>query len=195
MRIDPNKFYVVYNPTKDAEMVDVFSRRINSLEVIHLQFKGGLEPEDVYGFYNSKEAAQKDADILWEKHKKLNKTSTYGIYGSNGTFQFKKEFTSPKDLQGYLDEMYAKGKHYAAYKLTEDTNKINKAQLKRFEEKIDTDDSLNVKDLDQLEKLFNILKNKPASEGMILANFFDTFLREFIPNDIWKAMGGTLNNS
>ena len=195
MKLNPDKFYVVYKPTPDSEMADIFSGRPNDMNGIRLQFRGGMKPEQVFGLYDSKTDAQKDANMLWKKHKKLDKTTTYGIYTSSGIFKFKKEFASQKDLQDYLDEMYIKGKHYAAYRITESPKKITKVQLKSFDDKIDSDDTLTGEDLDQLENLFKILTNKPASEGMVLANSFDTFLREFIPNDIWVAMGGTLNNS
>lgn len=194
MKLNNEKFYVVYNPTEESEKMDIFNGRPSDINGIRLQLRGGLKPDLVYGFYNHKATAQRDADKLWKKQANSKKSQTYGIYTAHGKFMFKKQFNSETGISDYLDNMYAQGNHYAAFKLTESPKRVTKVQLKRFKNEIDASD-LNDEDLENMMQLYLVLESSPASQGMILAHSFDTFQREFIPSDIWVAMGGKSNKS
>lgn len=183
MKLDIDKFYIVYKPTPVSEMVDIFSGQANDLNGLFLQFQGGLKPEQIHGIYTSVAAAQKDADKLLKQPKGSQQLQTFAIYTADLVFKFKKQFANQAAVETYLNATYAKGKSYAAYKLSDNPKKVTKAQLKRFKKEIDTA-SLNHEDLENLMQLYVVLESNPAAEGMILAHSFDTFLREFTPSAI-----------
>lgn len=64
MKLDIDKFYIVYKPTPVSEMADIFSGQASDLGDLYRQFKGGLKPEDIYGIYTNIASAQKDSDKL-----------------------------------------------------------------------------------------------------------------------------------
>ena len=96
------------------------------------------------------------------------------------------------DAQKYIDKMSAKGISLAAWELSTSKARLSKKRLSKLESLISNNtNKLNKKDLTAFKKLLNKLKKYPATDGMIIVNqYFDTFLRELIPSDIWKAMGG-----
>lgn len=65
MKIDLNKLYVVYKPTKSSEMVDVFDGRPDSLEGLFNQVRGGLTFDMVHAIYTSKDGAKKEAEKIF----------------------------------------------------------------------------------------------------------------------------------
>lgn len=68
------EFYVVYKPTKDSVMADVFSGRPTTLEDLINKAKGGLTSNMVSAIFTDSEEAQEYADgileILEEKEQK-----------------------------------------------------------------------------------------------------------------------------
>ena len=58
----PKKFWVVTKPTKESELGDIcFEADIGRLM---LQFRGGLDVDEIVGVYGNESAAKKDAEKL-----------------------------------------------------------------------------------------------------------------------------------
>ncbi|WP_271729085.1 hypothetical protein [Aquimarina algiphila] len=68
MKLNLNKFYVVYALTKYSEKVDVFDGRPTTITSLKNQFRGGLEPKDIEGIYTTKKLATSVAEKLFKKH-------------------------------------------------------------------------------------------------------------------------------
>lgn len=120
------------------------------------------------------------------------KKKEYAIFDQHGKFILKRNFEEKDNLQYYLDKMYMQDKVYYAIHLSGSTKKMDHRKLQKLKivlrkEKI----HLNKSDIKQLNLLIKTLEEKPARYGMIIAGSFDTFLRELIPMDVWKAMGDT----
>ena len=78
-----------------------------------------------------------------------------------------------------------------AVALNGSSRKVSKELIKEFEKKIEkAKPFLYPKDIADLKALVKVLKEHPAKEGMIKAAMFETIVREEIPPEIWKAMGG-----
>ncbi len=60
MRLD--KFWIVTRPIESSELGDIcFQTDINGLA---LQFKGGLDPEEIHAVYTAMNEAQREADRI-----------------------------------------------------------------------------------------------------------------------------------
>jgi hypothetical protein len=120
----------------------------------------------------------------------IDKKVHYAVFNQNDRLIRKSLFTA-SEVQHYLNQNAYKGKNYYAIELKGLNRKLTAKELKPLEDKLKNEkDTLPTKDLADLKALLNILKIKPAWEGMIKAYHFDTALREEIPLSIWKKMGG-----
>ena len=59
MKIDLDKLYVVYKPTRNSEEVDVFDGRQDSLKGLFNQVRGGLTYDMVHAIYTTSEKRKK----------------------------------------------------------------------------------------------------------------------------------------
>lgn len=60
-------FFIVYKPTFESEMMDIFSGKATTLESLYNQFHGGLKPEMIHGIYTTKAEASSEADLLYKE--------------------------------------------------------------------------------------------------------------------------------
>lgn len=67
IKLEINSFYVVYKPTKDSVMEDVFTKEPTSLQHIINQGKGGLNQEMVSAIFTDPDEAQEYADEIFEE--------------------------------------------------------------------------------------------------------------------------------
>ncbi|PTB97994.1 hypothetical protein C9994_00105 [Marivirga lumbricoides] len=89
MKLDLNKLYVVYSPTKHAEKVDVFDGRPDTLQGLFNQVRGGLKIENIHAIYTTAAEAKKEAaKLLTKQGHKVRTTSSvkkghgFAIFGS-----------------------------------------------------------------------------------------------------------------
>jgi len=75
MKLNVNKLYVVYKPTKYSEKVDVFDGRPDTLAGLFRQVLGGLEESQVHAIYTTAAEAEKVANELLKKRRKPSKKS------------------------------------------------------------------------------------------------------------------------
>ncbi|MBP2831265.1 hypothetical protein J8281_03610 [Aquimarina sp. U1-2] len=123
------------------------------------------------------------------------KKRLYAIYDQHGNFRFKKEFDTKGQLTRYLNERYEKGQKYYGIELTGSTVKLSEANIKKLEASIEkAKEYLYPQDIASLKKLVKVLKSQPAREGMVLASSLDTIVRDVIPLEVWKAIGGKYPN-
>ncbi|MEM1405445.1 MAG: hypothetical protein AAGG59_01620 [Bacteroidota bacterium] len=75
MKLNLNKLYVVYKPTKYSEKADVFDGRPDTLAGLFRQVLGGLKESQVHAIYTTAAEADKEANELLSKRSKSRKTS------------------------------------------------------------------------------------------------------------------------
>ena len=123
MKLDLNKFYVVYKPTKYSERVDVFDGRPDSLAGLFRQVLGGLTIDRVHAIYTTAAEADKAADKLLKRKRKLTKKAKpvkrgegYAIFGSEVKASDKyrvqskpKVYRTKKAAEAALKQMLKKG--------------------------------------------------------------------------------------
>lgn len=128
--------------------------------------------------------------VVTSGNKPMDKKVRYAVFNRNDRLIRKGAYTT-SEIQQYLNQKAQEGKNYYAIELQGLSRKLSTKELKPLEGKVKNNKSvLTAKDLADLKALLNILKIKPAWEGMIKAYHFDTALREEIPLSIWKKMGG-----
>lgn len=119
------------------------------------------------------------------------KKKIYAIYNANGKFLHQKEVSTQTEIQQYLDKVSKDKKTYMAIHLKGSTRKIDARKLKKLELAIRKEKPyLSRKDLEDLNMLVKILKERPARYGMIIGAMLDSAVRDIIPLDVWRAMGG-----
>ena len=119
------------------------------------------------------------------------KKKIYAIYNANGKFLHQKEVSTQAEIQQYLDQVSKDKKTYMAIHLKGSTRKIDARKLKKLELAIRKEKPyLSRKDLEDLNMLVKILKERPARYGMIIGAMLDSAVRDIIPLDVWRAMGG-----
>lgn len=95
MKIDTNKLYVVYQPTKYSERVDVFTGRPDTLAGLFRQVLGGLRAEQIHGIYTTAKEAERKANDLLKKSskptKKAKRVTTQPIKRGEGYAIFSSE--------------------------------------------------------------------------------------------------------
>ncbi|MCB9448669.1 MAG: hypothetical protein H6585_10030 [Flavobacteriales bacterium] len=69
MRLNLNKLYIVYTPTRLSEKVDVFDDRPTTIKSLINQARGGLTPAGIHAVFTTKPEAVKEAGKLFRKHK------------------------------------------------------------------------------------------------------------------------------
>lgn len=128
MKLNLNKLFVVYKPTKHSEKVDVFDGRPDTLAGLFRQVLGGLKIEQVQAIYTTQAEAQKEADrMLPTKAKKTkrknpkpskspNRGNGYAIFGSEVKAEDKyrvqskpKVYTTKAQAEKELARMIKKG--------------------------------------------------------------------------------------
>ena len=75
MKLNLNKLYVVYKPTKYSEKADVFDGRPDTLAGLFRQVLGGLKESQVHAIYTTAAEADKEANELLSKRSNSQKTS------------------------------------------------------------------------------------------------------------------------
>ena len=75
MKLNLNKLYVVYKPTKYSEKVDVFDGRPDTLAGLFRQVLGGLKESQVHAIYTTAAEADKEANELLSKRSMPHKKS------------------------------------------------------------------------------------------------------------------------
>ena len=84
MKLNLNKLYIVYKPTKYSERVDIFNGRPNDISGLRNQFRGGLNPKEIQGIYTTLSEANKATDKLLKgktrKKSTKRKKKTIGGY-------------------------------------------------------------------------------------------------------------------
>ena len=119
------------------------------------------------------------------------KKKIYAIYNANGKFLHQKEVSTQAEIQQYLDKVSKDKKTYMAIHLKGLTRKIDIRELKKLELAIRKEKPyLNSKDLEDLNMLVKVLKERPARYGMVIGAMLDSAVRDIIPLEVWKAMGG-----
>lgn len=126
--------------------------------------------------------------VVTSGNKPIDKKVSYAVFNCNNRLIRKGMFTA-SEIQQYLNQKAHEGRNYYAIELQGLSRKLTVKELKPLENRLKKANLL-AKDLVDLKALLNILKIKPAWEGMIKAYHFDTALREEIPLSIWKKMGG-----
>ncbi|UZO81386.1 hypothetical protein NBT05_02675 [Aquimarina sp. ERC-38] len=123
------------------------------------------------------------------------KKKLYAITDQDGVFLKRMSVHSKIEIQQYLNKKYTEGVPLAAYELNGSSRKLSKKLISKLEAFISKNDyDLVNRDLGHFRMLLVKLKKYPARDGMIVVNqYFDTFLRELIPSEIWKAMVGKIN--
>jgi hypothetical protein len=124
MKIDLEKLYVVYTPTKHSEKADVFDGRPDSLAGLFRQVLGGLKIEQVHAIYTTPAEAEKEANLLMRKlpGKKvkspppIKRGQGYAIFGSevNASDKYRvqskpKVYRTKKEAESALKQMLKKG--------------------------------------------------------------------------------------
>ncbi|WP_271729084.1 hypothetical protein [Aquimarina algiphila] len=118
----------------------------------------------------------------------------YAIYNQYGKFLREKQVRSESEIQQYLERNAKDKKMYMAIHLSGSTRKIDARKLHKLELVIQKEKRhLNVKDLKDLKMLVQVLKQRPARYGMIVAGVLDTAIRDLIPAEVWEAMGGEVH--
>ncbi|KAA1244537.1 hypothetical protein [Aquimarina sp. RZ0] len=102
MKINLNKLYIVYKPTKYSERVDVFSGRSNNISGLRNQFRGGLEPKEIHGIYTTLSEANRVTDTLLKgkvrkksTKRKKKSTSGYALFSDAVMAKDKYRVTTP----------------------------------------------------------------------------------------------------
>lgn len=200
MKINVNKFYLV---AKEALVNEThnFPERAISLSELKELFDTGLNPKEIAGLFTTKREAEKEADRLTINNYRQSKFSTvenktssnlYAIVSVNNELKAKRRFASEKEVQQYLDKMYELGEWLKAIRIGSSTKKLPAGKLKQLQDKIGKhQNSLTPKDLYKFELLFQSLKDRPATEAMIVIDrHFDTYLRDLIPPTIYSYILG-----
>lgn len=89
MKLNLNKLFVVYKPTKYSEKEDVFDGHPDTLAGLFRQVLGGLKIEQVHAIYTTPMEAKKEGNRLLQKPKKkrdfakpIKRGQGYAIFGS-----------------------------------------------------------------------------------------------------------------
>ncbi|GAA5036662.1 hypothetical protein GCM10011506_29980 [Marivirga lumbricoides] len=123
MKLDLNKLYIVYIPTKNAEKEDVFDGHPDTLEGLFNQVRGGLKIENIHAIYStSAEAEKESAKLLIKRMNKVRQTSSvkkgsgFAIFGAEvkASDKYKvqskpKVYITKKAAMIALDKMLKKG--------------------------------------------------------------------------------------
>ena len=124
MKLNLNKLYVVYRPTKYSEKVDVFDGRPDSLGGLFRQVMGGLKTEQVHAIYTTPAEAEKEANRLIKKPVKkkgraittIKRGQGYAIFGSEVKAEDEyrvqskpKVYRTKKEAETALKQMLKKG--------------------------------------------------------------------------------------
>jgi len=124
MKLDLDKLYVVYKPTKHSEKADVFDGRPDTLAGLFRQVLGGLKIEQVHAIYTTPAEAEKEANHLMRKPpgKKvksappIKRGQGYAIFGSEVKPSDKyrvqskpKVYRTKKEAETALKQMLKKG--------------------------------------------------------------------------------------
>ena len=121
---------------------------------------------------------------------KPQRAQLYAIFNHQSRL-IRKVMIKEYKVRQYLNDKALEGKSYYAILLNGLSRKLSAKELKPLENLIvNQQNNLDAYDHKELKALLRVLKTKPAREGMIKAHKFDTFLRDEIPSDIWKKMGG-----
>ena len=116
------------------------------------------------------------------------------IYNANGKFLREKEVDTHQEIQQYLNKVAKNKKVYMAIHLGGSNKKMDYRKIKKLEVAIRKEKSyLRPKDLKDLTMLVKVLKERPARYGMVIAGVLDSAIRDIIPLEVWKAMGGEVN--
>ncbi|MBR09459.1 MAG: hypothetical protein CMP48_17460 [Rickettsiales bacterium] len=75
MKLNLNKLYVVYKPTKYSEKVDVFDGSQDTLAGLFRQVLGGLKESQVHAIYTTAAEAEQEANELLKKRRKPRENS------------------------------------------------------------------------------------------------------------------------
>jgi hypothetical protein len=124
MKIDLDKLYVIYKPTRHSEKADVFDGRPDTLAGLFRQVLGGLKIEQVHAIYTTPAEAEKEANHLQKKPAKKKRKPTapikkgqgYAIFGSEVKSSDKyrvqskpKVYRNKKEAETVLRQMLKKG--------------------------------------------------------------------------------------
>ena len=74
MKLNLNKLYVVYKPTKYSERSDIFSGKPNDINGLRNQFRGGLNPKEIQGIYTTLSEANRITDKLFKRRRQKKRT-------------------------------------------------------------------------------------------------------------------------
>lgn len=124
MKIDLDKLYVVYQPTRHSEKADVFDGRPDTLAGLFRQVLDGLKIEQVHAIYTTPAEAEKEANHLLKKPAKKKRKPTapikkgqgYAIFGSivKASDKYRvqskpKVYHTKKEAESALKQMLRKG--------------------------------------------------------------------------------------
>lgn len=91
MKIDLDKLYVVYKPSRHSEKADVFDGRPDSLAGLFRQVLGGLKIEQVHAIFTTPAEAEKEANLLLKKSSRKKGKATPPIKRGQGYAIFESE--------------------------------------------------------------------------------------------------------
>ncbi|GAA5030780.1 hypothetical protein GCM10011506_22120 [Marivirga lumbricoides] len=124
MKIDLDKLYVVYQPTRHSEKADVFDGRPDTLAGLFRQVLGGLKIEQVHAIYTTPLEAEKEANLILKKSSRkkekaapsIKRGQGYAIFGSEVKSADKyrvqskpKVYRTKKEAETALKQMLKKG--------------------------------------------------------------------------------------
>lgn len=102
MKLNLNKLYIVFKPTKYSERVDVFSGRPTNVQGLRNQFVGGLKPDEIQGIYTKLSEAKKVTHKLIKSRisrkvakKKKKSTSGFALFSNAVMAKDKYRVTTP----------------------------------------------------------------------------------------------------
>jgi len=105
MKLNLNKFYIVYKPVKYSERVDVFSGKSNDIFGLRNQFRGGLNPKEIQGIYTTLTEANKVTDKLLKGRtrrkstkRKKKPTEGYALFSDEVLAKDKYKVTTPPKI-------------------------------------------------------------------------------------------------
>ncbi|MGK7390279.1 MAG: hypothetical protein ACNS60_08005 [Candidatus Cyclobacteriaceae bacterium M2_1C_046] len=124
MKVDLDKLYVVYKPTRHSEKADVFDGRTDTLAGLFRQVLGGLKVEQVHAIFTTSAEAEKEANLLLKKPSRkkgkakppIKRGQGHAIFGSEVKASDKyrvqskpKVYRTKKEAESALKQMLRKG--------------------------------------------------------------------------------------
>ncbi len=67
MKLNLNKFYIVYNPWSRAKLSDVFTGRVSDIDFLYRISYGDFLKDQIQGIYTTEEVAALVAQKIWDK--------------------------------------------------------------------------------------------------------------------------------